>query len=64
MAQTRQSVAQAIQDIRINLQYQAEYLRRFDEEEPERIAKRLDRLRWDLKRFAQKKVPGCPDLSQ
>jgi len=45
----KQSVAEAIRDIRINLQYNAEYLRRFDQEEAERVAKRLDRLRWDLK---------------
>jgi hypothetical protein len=54
MAQTRQTPAEAIRDIRINLQFQAEYLRRFDEEEAERIARRLDRLRWDLKQFTKK----------
>jgi hypothetical protein len=53
MMQMRQTPAEAIRDIRINLQYQADYLRRFDEEEAERIARRLDRLRWDLKRFTK-----------
>ncbi len=52
MGQHKQSLAQAIQDIRTNLYYQADFLRReFDAEEPDRIAKRLDRLRWDLKRY-------------
>jgi hypothetical protein len=54
MAQMRQTPAEAIRDIRVNLQFQAEYLRRFDEEEAERIARRLDRLRWDLKKFTIK----------
>jgi hypothetical protein len=52
MAHTTQTVAEAIRDIRINLQYNAEYLRRFDQEEAERVARRLDRLRWDLKSLA------------
>jgi len=55
--QSKQSIAEAIRDLRINLRFNAEYLRGFDEEEPERIAKRLDRLRWELKRFAEKKEP-------
>jgi hypothetical protein len=54
MRQT-QTVPEAIRDIRVNLQFQAEYLRRFDQEESERIAKRLDRLRWDLKKFSTPK---------
>jgi hypothetical protein len=53
--QPKQSITEAIRDLRINLRFNAEYLRRFDEEEPERIAKRLDRLRWDLRRFVEKK---------
>jgi hypothetical protein len=53
MAQAKQTPTEAIRDLRINLQFQAEYLRRFDEEEAERIAKRLDRLRWELKKFAE-----------
>jgi hypothetical protein len=53
LTQTRQTPAEAIRDIRINLQYQADYLRRFDKEEAERIAQKLDRLRWDLKRFTK-----------
>ncbi len=52
----KQNIADAVQDIRTNLQYQAEYLRRFDAETPERIAKRLDRLRWDLKKFTAKEL--------
>jgi hypothetical protein len=55
MAQPKQTVAEAIRDVRINLQYNAEYLRRFDQEEAERVAKRLDRLRWDLKPLAEEK---------
>jgi hypothetical protein len=54
MTQARQTPAEAIRDIRINLQFQADYLRRFGEEEAERIARKLDRLRWDLKRFTEK----------
>jgi hypothetical protein len=53
MTHPKQTVAEAIRDIRINLQYNAEYLRRFDQEEAERVAKRLDRLRWDLKTLAE-----------
>ena len=56
MPQIRQTVPEAIRDIRTNLQFSAEYLRRFDKEEAEQIAKRLDRLRWDLKRFTTKKT--------
>jgi hypothetical protein len=54
MTQTRQSVADAVQTIRVNLQYQAEYLRRLDLEDSEQVAQKLDRLRWNLKRFAEK----------
>jgi hypothetical protein len=53
--QPRQTPAEAIRDIRVNLQFQAEYLRRFDQETTEKIAKRLDRLRWNLKPYAQEK---------
>jgi hypothetical protein len=53
MAQLRQTVPEAVRDIRVNLQFSAEYLRRFDQEEADRIAKRLDRLRWNLKKFAK-----------
>jgi hypothetical protein len=49
----RQTVPEAIRDIRVNLQFSAEYLRRFDHETAEQIAKRLDRLRWDLKQYAE-----------
>ena len=53
MTQSKQTVAEAIRDIRINLQYQAEYLRRLDEEKSEQAARKLDRLRWFLKRFVE-----------
>ncbi len=49
--QPKQSLAEAIRDIRTNLRFNAEYLRQFDEEQTEQIAKRLDRLRCDLKRY-------------
>ena len=47
------SVAKTISSIRTNLLFQAQLLRRFDQEEAERVAKRLDRLRWDLKPLAE-----------
>jgi hypothetical protein len=53
MAHTKQTVAEAIRDIRINLQYQSDYLRRLDEEKSELVARKLDRLRWFLKRFVE-----------
>lgn len=53
MPQPKQTVPEAIQGIRANLQYSAEHLRRFDQETAEQIARRLDRLRWDLKKFVE-----------
>jgi hypothetical protein len=55
MAQPKQPLAEAIRDVRINLQYNAEYLRRFDQETAENVAKRLDRLRWALKPLVEEK---------
>ncbi len=49
----KQTPEEAVADIRTNLQFQANYLRRFDEETTESIAKRLDRLRWALKPFSK-----------
>jgi hypothetical protein len=46
------SLAKNIASIRTNLRFQAELLRDFDQEEANRVAKRLDRLRWDLKPLA------------
>jgi phage-related protein len=51
---SQQTVPDAIQDIRICLQYSAQYLREFDEETSEAVAKKLDRLRAELKRLAEK----------
>ena len=53
MTNNKQTVAEALADIRTNLQYLAEHLRRFDEETADRIARRLDRLRYDLRSFAE-----------
>jgi hypothetical protein len=52
-------IARAVRDITISLYYQAEHLRHFEEEEAERIARRLDRLRWDLK----KKKRSAPSVT-
>jgi hypothetical protein len=46
------SLAKNISVIRVNLLAQAQGLRRFDSEEAERVARRLDRLRMDLKPLA------------
>jgi len=54
----KQTIAEAIRDIRTNLHFSAEYLRRFDEPDADRIAKRLDRLRYDLKPFAESVLNG------
>lgn len=42
--------------IRTNLQYQAESLRRFDREETDEIAKRLEDLRRELREFSFQEV--------
>jgi hypothetical protein len=51
----RFTLAKNISSIRVNLLFQAQCLRRFDTEEAERVARRLDRLRWDLKPLAEEK---------
>jgi hypothetical protein len=50
----RQTIAETIRDLRISLWANAEFLRRLDSEEAERVARKLDRLRATLKPFAEK----------
>jgi hypothetical protein len=49
------SVSKYISGVRINLFFQAQCLRRFDDPMAEGVAKRLDRLRWSLKSLAVEK---------
>jgi len=53
MARPRQTLAEAIADIRVNLLFQAEYLRQLDEETSEQAAQKLDRLRSNLRRYTE-----------
>ncbi len=48
----KRTVAKTVSVIRSNLFFQAQLLRDFDQEEADRIAQRLDRLRRDLKPVA------------
>lgn len=52
MAKER-DIAEVIGTIRVNLQYQAEYLRRLDQDVSEAAARKLDRVRADLKKLAE-----------
>jgi len=57
----RQQLFEAIRDVRVNLQCNAEILRRFDDATAERIAVRLDRLRMALKPFAEPIEFSCDE---
>ena len=55
-----QSIPEAVRVLRASLQYSSTWLHRIDEEDAERIARRLDRLRWELKKF----VPTEEEVSK
>jgi hypothetical protein len=47
----KQTPTEAVVIVRNNLAQQIHYLRKFDEETTEQAARRVERLRWELRKF-------------